>query len=181
MNILDSQITAWVIQFHPQWWDSIMKAVSWIGYPPQTRWIMAGLAIGIILLIGLKRGILVQVATMGAYLSGNLIKFLVNRPRPEKFGFFPWHKGLEGGTRSFPAGHVEIFTALCLTTVFFLGLKYPKAKKIFYLISFVYLILLGISRIYLAEHWASDVVVAYLIGIIWAAPIIKIYENKSHL
>lgn len=158
-----------------------MKAVSWIGYPPQTRWVMLGLAIFIILIVGLKRGLWVQAATMGAYLSGNLIKFLVNRPRPEKFGFVPWHKGLEGGLRSFPAGHVEIFTALCLTTAFFLGLKYPQAKKIIYFVFIAYLLLLGISRIYLAEHWTTDVLMGYLVGIVWTWVVIKFNENKSHL
>lgn len=181
MNTLDKSIIIWVIQFHPGWWDQIMKAVSWIGYPPQTRWIMLGLGLFIILLLGIKKGLWVQAATMGAYLSGNLIKFLVNKPRPEKFGLIPWHKGLEGGIRSFPAGHVEIFTALCITTAVFLAQKYPKAKKIIYLFFVGYLILLGVSRIYLAEHWPTDVLAGYLVGLVWALLIIKINENKSHL
>lgn len=177
----EQTLIKFIQSWHPVVWDTVMKSASWIGYPPQTKWIMIGLAIFIILLVGLKKGLWVQAATMGAYLSGNLIKFLVNRPRPEKFGIIPWHKGLEGGMRSFPAGHVEIFTALCLTTMFFLGQKYPRAKNYFYVLFIGYLILLGISRVYLGEHWPTDVLGGYLIGVAWAVIINKLNENKSNL
>lgn len=142
---------------------------------------MAGLTILIILILGFKRGLWVQVATMGAYLSGNLIKLLVNRPRPENFGFAAWHKGLEGGNRSFPAGHVEIFTALGITTAFFFARKFPSLTVIVWIVIGIYLTLLGISRVYLGEHWPSDVLAGYVVGFVWALLVIKINESKSHL
>jgi len=167
-NNFDLQVTHGVQSFHPLVWDTAMKSVSWIGYPPQTFWITIIILGMMMAFLGWKAGIITQVMSTGAYLSGNLFKFLVDRSRPENYGIIPWQKGLEGGTRSFPAGHVEIFTALGLVAAVFVSRKYPsRAGKVAIGFIFLYLVLLGISRIYLGEHWFTDVLAGYLIGISW--------------
>jgi undecaprenyl-diphosphatase len=53
----------------------------------------------------------------------------------------------------------------------------PSLKRTFLLVVFGLLVLLiGISRIYVGQHWASDVVGAYLLGGLILVAIIQLYR-----
>ncbi len=174
----DLQITHLVQSLTFPGLEPIMQGVSWIGYPPQTFKITMGILVVTALILGWKTSVLSQGASSGAYLLGNYFKHLLNRMRPENFGVTPWQRLLEGGTRSFPAGHVEIFTALCLVIVTAAGRKWPKKiSKPFQIIVILYLILLGISRVYLGEHWATDVIAAYTVGLSWWGLFMLLFPN----
>lgn len=67
---------------------------------------------------------------------------------------------------SFPSGHMARVSFLT-TVVIFLVLKFLKSRRQRILLSVVavfYLFLVFISRIYLAEHWLSDVLGGFFIG-----------------
>jgi len=87
---------------------------------------------------------------IGAFATTTLIKGLVNRERPEHQQVIRWDS-------SFPSGHTSSWFALA--TVY--SNKYPKYAIPLYGAG----VLVGLSRVYLGEHYPSDVLAGAAIGI----------------
>lgn len=79
---------------------------------------------------------------------------------------------------SFPSGHVMYYVVF-LGFIGFLvfRLMQPSIKRSFFFVLIgIPVLLIGISRIYLGEHWASDVLGAYLLGSLTLAATIQLYR-----
>jgi undecaprenyl-diphosphatase len=172
----DRQITFAVQSFHPAIWGSLMAAVSWPGYPPQT-FLVYGLWLLCMGLLWGKKGLIVGIIGLGATaLTGELFKVLVNRLRPDEVGIYVAQRGLEGGRYSFPAGHVEAITVVGLLTLWMVGqtVRDKNLVRVLLIVILILMILMGVSRVYLGEHWFSDVIGGYLIGLFWTCATIVI-------
>ena len=104
-----------------------------------------------------------------------LVKDLIQRPRPTP-GLVNVFATLN--SYSFPSGHVMFYLGF-FGFIWFLAfsLLKPSLKRNFLLVIFGGLIvLIGVSRIYLGEHWASDVLGSYLLGSLTLVLIIQIYH-----
>lgn len=94
-----------------------------------------------------------------------ILKDLVQRPRPESIMLIP-----ETGF-SFPSGHSMVAMAF-FGLLIWLVWKYKRgtAVKWFCCICFALIIVvIGISRIYLGVHFASDVLAGFCISVAWLA------------
>ncbi len=87
---------------------------------------------------------------LGAFAVTTLTKGIVNRERPE-------HQVVSRWDSSFPSGHTSSYFAFA--TVY--SAKYPKWAIPLY----SYGVLIGLSRVYLGEHYPSDVLAGAVIGI----------------
>jgi membrane-associated phospholipid phosphatase len=89
-----------------------------------------------------------------------VLKRVFRRVRPvrEKGAF--GHRLKDG---SFPSGHS--LTAFCFWIMCALVVSTP----LFALVAIAIVLLTGLSRIYMAVHWPSDVVGGYVIGAVWTA------------
>ena len=86
----------------------------------------------------------------------------------------------EGGY-SFPSGHAMVSFGF-YGFLIYLAYKKINNKKIKYplIISLALLILLiGISRIYLGVHYATDIIGGFIIGFIYLIVFIKYFYNKK--
>jgi len=104
-----------------------------------------------------------------------LVKDLIQRPRPAATLVHVLAKLTD---YSFPSGHVMFYTGFYGFIVFlaFTLLK-PSLKRTLLLAFFGFLVLLiGVSRIYVGEHWASDVLGAYLLGTLTLVAIVQLYR-----
>jgi undecaprenyl-diphosphatase len=111
-----------------------------------------------------------------------LIKRLIHRPRPHPL--LVRRTKLSQG-KSFPSGHV----ASALTFwgwLFALGMLLLRGKrswqKSLLSLPVLFLMLVGPSRIYLGEHWATDVLGGYLFGGGWLGLALRLYltlRNKG--
>ena len=86
----------------------------------------------------------------GTFVTTLLIKGIVNRQRPEGQLESRWNS-------SFPSGHTSSWFALA--TVY--SVKYPKYAIPLYGAG----VLVGLSRIYLGQHYPSDILAGAVIGI----------------
>jgi undecaprenyl-diphosphatase len=148
--------------------DLMMRGMSWPGYPPQ--WLlMFGLVAGCLLLAGWKfEALIMGVAELGVGAMGFLLKPLVDRPRPPDS--LVWVNQHLHDPYTYTAGHVHTGMVMFGWLVWLLLTRVPresKYRRFLVPFSIVFLVLTGISRIYLGEHWTSDVLAAYLLGGIW--------------
>lgn len=154
--------------------DALMRGLTWMGFVPQVDLLIA-LLISILFFLGLRwEALAAMFAALGPVL-GSLIKLIVNRPRPSSDLV---HVIRRLDTLSFPSGHVLLATAFY---GFFAFLGYALLKRgwlrTIHLVVFGLVIaLMGPSRIYLGQHWFSDVMGAYVLGSLWLALSIRVYR-----
>jgi membrane-associated phospholipid phosphatase len=172
---IDLSITRGVQSISAPWFYSVMWAVSFPGYAPQT-WIIVVAIVLALFAIGLRwEAIPALFAATGATGLGSLIKLVVHRPRP---GADLVHVYQQLTDSSFPSGHVLMYTAFFgfLMFLVYTLLKPSFARAALLIILGALVGLVGLSRIYLGNHWASDVVGAYLLGSLWLTVSIALYQ-----
>jgi undecaprenyl-diphosphatase len=172
---IDLTITQGVQRFNAPWFVVLMTAVSYLGYTPQ-NWMLVAVLAGLLFAFGLRwEGVMAAIAAMGGALLVQAVKLVVQRPRP---GLDLVQVAIELNSYSFPSGHVVFYTAFFGFLVF-LGytlFKASPARTLTLACAAVLIALVGFSRIYLGNHWASDVTGAYLLGSVWLAACVSLYR-----
>jgi undecaprenyl-diphosphatase len=105
---------------------------------------------------------------------GSLIKVFVARPRPMDPSI---HIAAHLRDYSFPSGHVIQYTTLfgfcCYVVV--ITWRGTWARNLIVSALALPILLVGPSRVYLGEHWPSDVLGAYLFAALWLAAMIELH------
>jgi membrane-associated phospholipid phosphatase len=175
-------LLAWWVSYHPilpidvfitqqfqdnpaPWVHYTMVAVSFIGdvVPLFVGLIVLAATLFWIVDLRLEAVMVVALSATSAMLNA-LIKFIVARPRPAPDLVDVMHTTTGS---SFPSGHVMSYIALwglifSFTLILFRGHHWWRTTLL--IVSGLFVVLIGPSRIYLGAHWASDVLGAYLIG-----------------
>lgn len=171
---IDLQITRAIQQINIPPFAWLMSLVSWPGFNPQSM-IIAGLTIMAVYGFGLHwEAVLALIAVIFSTAIDVLVKDLIQRPRPTSslVNVFTTLNSY-----SFPSGHV-MFYLVFFGFIGFLAfsLLKPSLKRSLILALIGSLVLLiGISRIYLGQHWASDVLGSYLLGSLTLVATIQLY------
>ncbi len=153
----------------------LMTGLTWIGFAPQA-YIISALALLFLVVSGLRWEAMVSfVSLILSSVVGLGIKVLIDRPRPSAdiVNVITQLKDY-----SFPSGHVLYFTTFFGFLLFlaFTLLKPSWWRKAIEFVLAVMVSLIGLSRIYVGQHWASDVIAAYLLGSVWLGASILIYR-----
>lgn len=156
--------------------DSLMKGVSALGELP----IAMALIVIAVATFALRRQWLEAIfmlATTSNVLLAFALKEIVRRTRP-----FPLTENATGliqsiNQYSYPSGHVLFFVVFFgffayLAWIYFAG----RERVIIIAICGALIVLIGPSRVFLGEHWASDVLGSYIIGAIWLFVLILAYQ-----
>lgn len=109
----------------------------------------------LLLVVGLAGGV--------AWSEG--LKALFDRARPPAE-----YQVVETLNASFPSGHALLATVFYLTIGVMLTRAFPRARVKAYAVGWavVVVLLIGLTRVYLAAHWATDVLAGWGIGAFWA-------------
>lgn len=186
-------LLAWWVHIHPvlavdvtitrefqenqsPWLRASMIAVSYIG---NTLPLSIGLIVLAAVLLWAVRlyleAVTVVVVCATSALLNVLIKLLVDRPRPnaQLVDVIQYANGL-----SFPSGHVMSYVAFwgllfSFGIILFKGNRWWRMALL--VVSALFVVLVGPSRIYLGDHWASDVLGAYLFGGLWLGLALWVY------
>jgi undecaprenyl-diphosphatase len=171
----DLRITRFIQRFDDPYFHWLMVAVSWPGYFG-LQWVVALCAAALLLRFRLRIEAACLLISLGSnWLLVNAIKFTIGRPRPAPDMVEVYAHTI---TRSFPSGHAASYIAL-YGFLFYLvyTLMRPSLLRSTLLMVFGALIgLVGLSRVYLGAHWASDVLGGYYFGFFWLA--LTIYFNR---
>jgi undecaprenyl-diphosphatase len=172
---VDLRITLGLQEIKSPVFADVMGLVSWVGYLPQSM-LITGLIIVLLFGFGFQWEAVMGLAAAVFDQSVNaLIKLFIHRPRPT--GSLV-HVVTAINSYSFPSGHVMFYAGFFGFVWFLVFTLMKKSWKRTLLLSVLggLITLIGISRIYLGEHWTSDVVGAYLLGILCLAISIQVYR-----
>ncbi len=108
-----------------------------------------------------RKTIFLIISVASAAALTNILKYLINRPRP--FDSYEFIEKLgSAGSPSFPSGHTSDAFALAMA----LSLAFPRWPVV--IISFFWAALMAYTRMSLGVHYPSDVVAGAAIGVISA-------------
>jgi undecaprenyl-diphosphatase len=155
---------------------ALMTAVSFLG----DGWMPVLLVFAVAAVCAYKKRWLEAafvVATLSSGILAGVLKMLVGRSRPPSFSMNPSDIFQSFNQYAYPSGHV-LFFVVFFGFVAYLSWKHLAGWVRWTVISIcaILIVLIGPSRIYLGEHWVSDVIGSYIIGTFWLIILILLYQ-----
>jgi len=158
--------------------DIVLRAISWPGYFPEFLPEFAVILLGFYWLRLRIEAVILAVTELGVAIQGFVLKPIVGRPRPST-GLVWVSDRLTQDPYGFTAGHVHTFMVIFGFIAFLAWRRLPREgwqRAAAIAASIVFLVVMGISRVYLGDHWTSDVVGGYMAGGIWLGVAILVYQ-----
>lgn len=158
----DLRVTHMLQSFHPMALTKAMIAVSWFGYAPQIVFLVILTAAALVVLHKRRQAIELIVSCFCTLELTSIFKSLIHHPRPNASQA---HVFLQLHDYSFPSGHVVfyvVFFGFLWYLVYTLSRSYKRTIGLILL--GIPIVSIGYSRVFLGEHWASDVVGGYILG-----------------
>lgn len=147
------------------WVTTTMEAVSHLGSTQGLLLVTLGAAVVLVWRRHRAEAGLVVAALAGAKLIDALLKADFHRPRP---AFADPVVPLASGY-SFPSGHATASMAVFAAIAFVLAmqLRSPGHRIAAVAVAAILVAAIGFSRLYLGEHFLSDVLAGYCVGLAW--------------
>jgi undecaprenyl-diphosphatase len=163
---VDLALTQVLQSVNSPWLDTIVNAVGWPGFPPQSNVMFGSLFLLLVLFRRFVAAIGLVLAAGGSAALWYAIAPVVARPRPSP-DLVRVSQQIDAG--SFPSGHVLNLTAGVGFAWFLAYTLLPSSwwRTVILWVLPVFLAALGVARVYSGEHWPSDVLGGYLLGGVW--------------
>jgi undecaprenyl-diphosphatase len=164
--LVDPNVTTWVLAHRVGWLTVAMRSLTWLGSTA------AIVSLGLLLAgwLTLRRRawtsvVMGAVTVVGATVSCNVVKMLVERPRPSPAIWIGRFAG-----PGFPSGHATAAVAFYATAAILLSTQAPSLRRAtVWTVALAVILIIGFSRIYLGAHRLTDVLAGYALGTIWVA------------
>ncbi len=162
------------VRFRGMWTDDFFANATHLGEPM----VLGGIAL-VLLWLDPRRALAFVSAVLTAGLVAGLTKLWFHHDRPylffEKLGRLKELVGVPGvdffrGNTSFPSGHtLAAFSAFGLLALMYGG------RRIWQLVFFLLALAVGISRMYLGQHFLKDVMAGSVLGVLVALTVHHVY------
>src|SRR5215216_1168455 len=172
---IDLQITRTLQSIDSPIFSALMSLISWPGFSPQTFLIPLLIILAWYFFGFHWEAVATLFATVFTPLVNVMVKEYIRRPRPT-VDLVHVLRILD--SYSFPSGHVMFYVGFFGFTWFLVYtlLKRSWKRTSLLVLLGIFIALVGMSRIYLGQHWASDVLGAYLLGTLTLAVILWFYR-----
>ncbi|HKP54854.1 MAG TPA: phosphatase PAP2 family protein [Chloroflexia bacterium] len=154
----------------------VLVWISWPGFrdPIYQNWLIpAAIAAFMVWRRWLTEAVFTVVAALGGF-TADIVKNIIDRPRP------PADLAVRVlDTYSFPSGHVTGYVVLygfVFYLAFTLLLRRFLLRWLVLVICGIMIALVGPSRVYMGQHWASDVLAGYALGFMYLLAVIEFYR-----
>jgi membrane-associated phospholipid phosphatase len=169
---IDRPILLFIHRHASTFWDSFFTLVTQFG----DKFFVAGFTavmIGYFIVRRQKfRAKFTAVAVLGSALLNLLLKHLFERHRPEL-----WHRLVDETSFSFPSGHAMASSGLAFALIY---LTWGTRWRILgCTISLVYMLVIGISRLYLGVHYPTDVLGGWVASVAWVLLCVGLLASRS--
>lgn len=175
---LDAPILHALQSFRSPALDVFMQAVGAPGSPPQTLVLNALLVLIVFACKMIPEGITLLVFVPLYGTVSTVVRFALNRPRPSADLFYVFDTAKDRG-QSFPSGHTGNFIVICGFFIFVALTLLPSSwhRNLLIALYALYMVLMPVSRMYVADHWPSDVLGGILLGTVFLVLMILFYER----
>lgn len=170
----DSNIISWVQGLETPLLTIIMKFFTMIGGGMPIVIIMIMVMAILYQFLGHRRELIfIAYVMMGSWLINKLLKQVFQRDRPM------FHRIAEASGYSFPSGHSMNAFALYGAIAFLIWKHVPTlfGRIMIIILSSLFIVIIGVSRIYLGVHYPSDVIGGYLMSACWLTLSIWLYQR----
>lgn len=159
--LFDTTVLHFLQTHRHAWLFHLMAAISWFGEPHALRLCVGVCILGFVLARRFwPDGLTFLLAAGGGGVLMYALKRLFHRPRPEAI--------FDSLGYSFPSGHSFFALVVYCMLAYWLGRDAPPRVRILVWVAAVTAtLLMGFSRIYLGEHFPSDVAAGYAVAIPW--------------
>ena len=160
---IDSAAYALIVErLRADWLTPVMEAVSALATPVS---LVVFLLVIVAFAPGKRPGACAAVNLVLVFALNQALKFAIQRPRPDGFQL-----AAEQGF-SFPSGHSMVAMAFFGLLAWMVWRYEPdRATRIGCVVAFgAIIVLVGVSRVYLGVHYASDVIAGFCVSLAWLA------------
>jgi membrane-associated phospholipid phosphatase len=168
----DAGLTRWIEVHDTEWGETFFSAVSLLGAPILVAIMVIAAIVYVRRRDWLRAATLLLAMSSGAALN-TLLKHAFHRGRPEYATEFITH-----ASWSFPSGHAmdSIVSYGMLLAVMLPGLRSSARRRLTIAGVALLVVLIGVSRVYLAVHYLTDVIAGWLAGGAWLLVCVTAYH-----
>lgn len=163
------------IQELPQALGPLLVGISYPGFAPYNWMIAAAIVLFMFALRWRTEMVFTIIAGAGG-LTAEIIKGFVDRPRPTP-NFANIYVPLT--SPSFPSGHVTGYVTL-YGFIFYLAYTLLSRRGVIrwviLVVTALLILLVGPSRVYMGQHWASDALAGYALGFAYLLVVVELYR-----
>ena len=142
------------------------------------------IALVVVVVLAVRRRSWLPVVLMGIAAAGSVLvtvlgKDLAGRARPPVTLAVP---PLETSP-SFPSGHTLNATVVLGISAYLvmLGRKHLRSRLLVASVVVVFVVAMGLSRVWLGHHWLTDVIAGWLVGLAWLGTVVTAHRVKVTL
>jgi len=176
VKLLDMEVTAWFFNLRTPFLNKAFYYFTLLG---TVYGVTVGTVITGLILLWQKRGfhvLALLISILGSSLSMYYSKIYFHRDRPLNVSYYT-----PENSYSFPSGHATSAMALVGLLCYFviIEIEDKRLRLSLFMLGISYILLIGLSRIYLGVHFLTDVAAGYLLGLVWVIVAIGLMEYTA--